>query len=314
MTDSLRTFFAGLIDYAGLFPPAALQLDPAIRNYARYRKEPDAWMLGRFIISAARLNELDPYVDELFAAAPPLTIAALGRGGADESHFLSALELDLQEIDRLHDRHGRRVAVEVYEAKLPAQFGSSFLAEVCKFIDAYGEPALTPYFEAAPGPQWSEAMAAIAYDRTMFKRKRCGPPGGKLRTGGVEASAFPSTEQVATCIHAAVAAGVPIKCTAGLHHPVRLFHDSVKTKMHGFLDVFGAGILAAAHKLDVARIRDILDEEQSSNFRFDADGFHWRDLRATPLQVAEAREEAIVSFGSCSFDEPREDLRALGMM
>src|SRR5205823_2206739 len=119
--------------------------------------------------------------------------------------------------------------------------------------------------------------------------------------------AFPTTEQVAACMHTAIVAGVPIKCTAGLHHPVRLFHDSVKTKMHGFLNVFGAGILGAAHKLDEGHIREILDDEQPSNFRFNADGFHWRDLRATPMQIADARGEAIVSFGSCSFDEPRED-------
>jgi hypothetical protein len=40
----------GLIDYAGLFPPAKLSLDQAIRNYAAYRQCPERWMLGKFVI------------------------------------------------------------------------------------------------------------------------------------------------------------------------------------------------------------------------------------------------------------------------
>src|SRR4051812_29337819 len=115
MNDSLRAFCTELIDYAGLFPPAALAIEPAITNYLRYCQGPDAWMLGRFIIPATRLSELDPFVND----GHTLRISALGRGGADERTFLTGLEHDLEDIDRFYDRHGRHVAVEVYEAKLP---------------------------------------------------------------------------------------------------------------------------------------------------------------------------------------------------
>ena len=266
-------------------------------------------MLGRFIIPAARLHELDPFVTEHFATGPRLEIAALGRGGADEAAFVSGLEQDLADIDRFHERHGHHVAVDVYEAKLPGTFGNSFFADVGKLIDAFGEPPLTPYFEAAPGPQWHEAIAAIAHDRATYRRRRCGPMGSKLRCGGVQASAFPTTEQVADSIAKAVDAGVPIKCTAGLHHPVRHFNDGVQTKMHGFLNVFGAGMLAAAHGLDAAAIQPIIEDEDPKSFAFDAEGFRWRDLRIRALAIGRARSEAVVSYGSCSFDEPREDLR-----
>ena len=57
MNASLRALLSGVVDYAGLFPPAGLPLDQAIRNYARYRQGSDAWMLGRFVIPAARLAE-----------------------------------------------------------------------------------------------------------------------------------------------------------------------------------------------------------------------------------------------------------------
>ncbi|MBI1786303.1 MAG: hypothetical protein HYR60_01975 [Acidobacteria bacterium] len=47
----------GLIDYAGLFPPAALSMQAAVQNYGRYRQEAHAWMLGRFVVPSARREE-----------------------------------------------------------------------------------------------------------------------------------------------------------------------------------------------------------------------------------------------------------------
>lgn len=46
-----------LIDYAGLFPPAGLSMQAAVRNYAAYRAGPHAWMLGRFVVPLSRLDE-----------------------------------------------------------------------------------------------------------------------------------------------------------------------------------------------------------------------------------------------------------------
>ena len=60
MTEALRTLLAGLIDYAGLFPPAALEMSEARRKYASYLAGPRAWALGRFVLPAARLDEVDP--------------------------------------------------------------------------------------------------------------------------------------------------------------------------------------------------------------------------------------------------------------
>lgn len=57
-TASLRALLEGLIDYAGLFPPAALSMQDAVRNYARYREGEFAWALGRFVVPADRANEV----------------------------------------------------------------------------------------------------------------------------------------------------------------------------------------------------------------------------------------------------------------
>lgn len=58
LTPSLYTFLSGLIDYAGLYPPAQLPLYDAITNYVQYRRADDAWMLAHLLIGANRLAEL----------------------------------------------------------------------------------------------------------------------------------------------------------------------------------------------------------------------------------------------------------------
>ena len=56
---ALRALLAGIVDYAGLFPPAGLDMPAAVRNYASYRTDDHAWMLGRFVVPASRLGKCD---------------------------------------------------------------------------------------------------------------------------------------------------------------------------------------------------------------------------------------------------------------
>ncbi len=138
--------------------------------------------------------------------------------------------------------------------------------------------------------------------------------GFKLRCGGLEASAFPSSEQVASALRACLDAGVPFKATAGLHHPLPRVDAALQVRMHGFVNLFLAGVLAHARHLTVEQIRQILDDDRAEHFAFTAKGVSWRKVRATTKEIAVGRREAILSFGSCSFDEPREELRALGWL
>jgi len=56
----------------------------------------------------------------------------------------------------------------------------------------------------------------------------------------------------------------------------------------------------------------LLEDEQAAHLQFDEDGFAWNGVCATTQEITAARQTAILSFGSCNFDEPRDDLRALG--
>jgi len=58
LARSTQTLLAKLIDYAGLFPPAALSMEQALANYRRYREGEHAWMLGRFVVPAAHAAEV----------------------------------------------------------------------------------------------------------------------------------------------------------------------------------------------------------------------------------------------------------------
>jgi hypothetical protein len=114
MSRGLRALLAGVIDYAGLFPPAKLPLDEAIRNYARYRQEPESWMLGRFICPAATLSEISPRHVDSFWEAPPFPVSVIGRGGNNIPQFLMNLQADLDDIAAFRRNHGERVTTEVY--------------------------------------------------------------------------------------------------------------------------------------------------------------------------------------------------------
>ena len=55
--ESLRALLEEVIDYAGLFPPSQLSMQEAVVNYAAYRSGELGWMLGRFVVPTARLDE-----------------------------------------------------------------------------------------------------------------------------------------------------------------------------------------------------------------------------------------------------------------
>lgn len=312
------------MDYAGLFPPARLPLDPALRDYARYRSGPDAWMLGRFIVPAARLHELGGYAG-LFAASPPFGFSVLGfpeNGDETQAPEMHALRRTLAAAQAFEDAHPGRVLADRFEFKLrpvradePAALADLFGAAEEGFQARAGAPARGFWEVNLLGDESARSVAAVAAAVAVHNGQAGRPSAGvKLRCGGVTPDAFPSVEALAGALAACREAGVPFKATAGLHHPIRHYADEVGAVMHGFLNVFGAAILARVHGLDRALLAHILADERAEHFAFTGEGFAWTDLGATADDVAETRAHLATSYGSCSFDEPRDDLRALGLL
>lgn len=331
MIASLRALLAEIIDYAGLFPPTKLPLDAAIRRFAVGRQGADAWMLSRFIVPAARLGELTFYRDELFTRNPPFPFSVLGRGGVDADTLRAGVQLDLADVEAFLERCGRTVAVNALELKLASELLSPPDAPALeKLFDGVGEiidsrpgAPVTVYYEAPPGPDWRRTVPAIL-EALARRRPAAGPgdPSGagrvrdtgfKLRCGGAEAQLIPPVELVAFVIGECRNAGVPFKATAGLHHPVRRMDHELLAKGHGFLNLFGAAVLAHARRLDEAALTEVLEDEDPHAFVFEDRQFRWRDQIVTAAEIAQARTALARSFGSCSFDDPRDGLIELGL-
>ncbi len=311
---SLRTFLSQIIDYAGLYPPASLSLEDAIRNFVKYQSDPEVWMLSRFIIPAKRLSELSQLAEQVFPREGVLSFSALGRGGKDVDEFVEYLKFDLADIHTFRELHGAGVVVDMFETPLPpfAMTDQSSTNDVVnKTADALNKNGLTAFFEVPFGEDWQVQAEKLIRALRKIKDKHVG---FKLRTGGATPDVFPSSGQVASAIMAARDAGIPMKATAGLHHPIRGYNESVQTKMHGFLNVFGAGVLALSHGLDQNQIQEIIEDEDPANFIFSEAEFSWKNFTASNDQIAQARQSGFISFGRCSFDEPREDLQKLGLL
>ena len=85
LARSAKALFSGLIDYAGLFPPAALPMADAVRNYDAYRNGEHAWMLGRFVVPVAKMGEV-PDDFPLALVAPGVEITQRCHSEPPEPH------------------------------------------------------------------------------------------------------------------------------------------------------------------------------------------------------------------------------------
>jgi hypothetical protein len=125
---------------------------------------------------------------------------------------------------------------------------------------------------------------------------------------------------VAAFVSACAAAEVPFKATAGLHHAVRaespLTYEpaSARAAMHGFLNVFLAAALLRARRTDEAGAAAILESTDSGAFKFTDEGVRWHERFLEATELASVRETFALSYGSCSFDEPIDDLKKLGLL
>lgn len=290
----------GLVDYAGLFPPAQLGMDEAMRNYAGYLTGPHAWILGRFVVPVARLAEFDAVSGELLPSgkgSAPWRVAALA--GDD-------LAADIQEALKFNCRHWEESSLGhavIDTIELRASHGFDPAAARAAAPDFF-----TLYVETAPG---GDARAMLDSIRRAGAR-------AKIRMGGVTPDAFPAPDDVVAFLAECAELRLPFKATAGLHHAVRAVYPLTyergceRATMYGFLNVFLAvAALVAGAGTDEAR--SILLESDVSAFRFDGAGMTSRDRRLATEDIARSRELA-TSFGSCSFREPVDELLAAGII
>lgn len=318
MTTALETLMNGVIDYAGLFPPANLPLEDAVREYLAIRESPEAWMLGRFVLPASRLAELKPWADELNSGDIPLRLALLGDSSEEPGECVRQVQKDLQhlrEIVRGKNATEGDVSLDLPLPKrladdgVPAEGFADFYNAVDSALDRTGMRFEVVFFEA---PAAHGAPAA----RESLIRAMEGLPGAgfKLRTGGLTPGDFPTVADVAGVVEACGRHRCRWKATAGLHHAVRQTDAKLGVTMHGFLNVLFAAVLARSEDLSRRDVEAILAEENPAVFDIDNSWILWKDHSADIADIRAARHAAFTSFGSCSFAEPRDGLKKLGLL
>lgn len=298
---SPRDFFHAAIDYAGLFPPASLSMDAAVRAYAGFLEGPDRDLLARFVLPVSRLDEFSgtaaPYLprgentepwrlsvvggsDPGSARDAAISFNGIHLKGSNSGHAVSdAIELQVKDA----------ASVEIAVDAVP-DFFQLFLE-----VPASGDP--------------DRLIAAMAHTRAA----------AKIRTGGVTPEAIPSSQFVLDFMKSCRHYGVPFKATAGLHHAVRAIYPltyeqgAPVAEMFGYLNVFLAAAAVNEGATDEIAL-GILEERDASRFAFDESGVTWRDFRIGSHRLMLARAGFARSFGSCSFTEPVEEGKELGLV
>ena len=289
---TLQVLLRGLVDYAGLFPPAGVSMPQAVENYARYRGRPEAFALGRFVAPTSRLSEFLASFNEL--------------GQPSECWRISALldkdpEADLAAIRAFNRRNEGRVIVDAVEAKVATD------ADIVK-LGKLMSPEIAGYCEI-PSADPGQLLDAVQQSGMR----------AKIRTGGLTPDAFPDPALLADFLYACATRKLAFKATAGLHHPLRSDRpltyepDAPCGTMHGFLNFFLGAALAYTGATR-ERINLMLSSTDAEEFKFRDLEVTWRDQSLSLLQISQTRASFAISFGSCSFEEPISDLLDLRLL
>lgn len=313
---TVETLMTGLIDYAGLFPPSKLDMSTATQNYARDLRSSYERFLSRFICPTNRLTELTSAASALM----PGTYATSGyREHADfqdpwqiSAIIIGDLSENLEQIyafNQHHDDEAHGLAmVDAIEMKVSSP---SAIDEALDQIPELIVPAFELPREAIFGGDPRGFVAALSGSGAV----------AKIRCGGVTPDLYPSSEDIARFIVACDRAGVAFKATAGLHHPIRSEHaltyepDAPRGIMHGFINVFvAAAFVQHAKGFDESCAVQMLNETDPKAFVFADQSITWRSHRIDVAQLAQSRESFATGYGSCSFNEPTDDLKSLGLL
>jgi hypothetical protein len=315
---SLKYLTEGLIDYAGMFPPASLDIQTAFNNYLEYLKGPYRWMLGRFVCSVNKLGELSQLIkSQGIVPSEKIKISILGNSGENSVRFINAVKEDVSNIRNFNNEYNTICDLGVFEVPLPADTSKEpdafrirgIINDVSDLFEGSFQETFKFFYEYKPLPSLPMIIKALWYHNKGNRNA-----GYKLRTGGEDESAFPGSEQVALAIKTCREYEVVLKLTAGLHHPFRHYDETFKTKMHGFLNVFSAGIIEHCHNTTEEALAEIIGDEESGDFKYSENSLRWKNFFILASEVERGRKELMTSIGSCSFDEPINDLKKMNLL
>jgi hypothetical protein len=275
---------AGLFDYAGMFPPAELNLRDAVQAYREYQQGGHAFALQCMVV---RAKDLDVLESALHEDVRDLQLSVVAAG---------------DDLDAVWKHLDHKMPIKMIEMKAmePSQ-----VARLKKMLPA-GMEAYVELPMDLQDMQLADTVTEVGLH-------------AKLRMGGVVAEAFPSTAIVVSMLSELFKRGLAFKATAGLHHAVRgrypftYREDSARGMMHGFMNLLSAATLVwfGGEKDEVV---EQLEEEDLLAWRVTEHSIRWRDWDWSADELHEVRGNFLKSIGTCSFVEPIRDLEALGWL
>jgi hypothetical protein len=270
---------AGLCDDAALFPPGNLPLVEAVPAHLEHLTSGHRGLVGPFVVSAADVPALGTLLGSAEAGSFEVAVTV------PEPSGLAAALSAAAGVPQV-----RVVAVEV---AVPVGVDP---AHVVPDLDSVvtDRPDLEAYVELPRDDRRPALLAALAATRYH----------AKLRTGGVRADLYPDEDELAAAVLACVTAGVAFKATAGLHHAVRNTDPTTGFEQHGFLNLLAA-VDAAQRGADHGEVAALLAQRDAAAVAARVAAL---DGRAGPVR------DAFHSFGTCSIDDPRTELTALGLL
>jgi hypothetical protein len=309
-----------LVDYAGLFPPAALPLRETLQNYVTYIGGNDSPMLGRLILPVTQLQAAEDLLCEmrLLHSVPVSCLIARSVTVVESRvHLGEATGI----ISAFRDDPKAVIDPQVIEMALPEDVTDGiselelggYIHQVQAIMD---DADLNLPFFLEPMLSGDTLSLADSLTAVLDAHNHAGYEprlGWKLRCGGLSKDAFPSSETLSKFIIAAARHAIPLKATAGLHHPFPIVDPITGARMHGFVNLIAAMACAIRYPSDRQPVVDILNEDDPSAFLVGDLGLHWRDHMFSIDRLKKVRTDGLTSFGSCSFDEPRDDLRTHGI-
>ncbi|MBX7042895.1 MAG: hypothetical protein K1X85_08330 [Ignavibacteria bacterium] len=314
VSPAVGKFFHSIIDYAGLFPPASLNLRDAFTNFLNYRQGYFSWLLSKFICPAGKVMDLSGLVNADLIE-DPVKLSLLAGQSKDPDEFIKKFSEDIAVYRNLPESFQNCVRTESIEIRLPDELAVSndknrisvFLDTLTDLIKENFAHRVFLFCEVPRLDNFDSHLKHTVQGIELHNEKHV-DAGFKLRTGGTEASDFPEPAIILHAIRQCLNHKVPLKFTAGMHHPFRHYDSGTAAKMHGFVNVFGAGVLAFRHAVSDHELKQMISDEDPDNFGFIDGQFRWKDWVCTPEEIHGARNSLVISFGSCSFDEPVEDL------
>lgn len=292
----LTQLLDGMVDYAGLFPPAKLELEAALAEFVGL-KDDRSWMVDLFVCPSNKLQDLDALCRR--KGIEGFGVSVIGNPLEEPDKTMASLERDIQRMEGCVN-----LEFGAYEVKVSAHEDGP-IHRALKAIDRAGLGELVDdvYVEFAWNSHLEDSLHDLAAVNPNF--------GAKARTGGVTADLFPSVADVAHFIHTAVSIEIPFKMTAGLHDPLRHLDADLGVHRHGFLNICLASAFALAGDIPTSEIERILMIEDGKLIKLTDDRIA---VGANELsdQDIELFQDWFGGFGSCSVDEPVDGLKKLG--